>query len=563
MPFLKICLLAFLFADGLEVLPEVQTETLQEKQYVKVKRTKAKNAAEVNSEGHFTHHKLNADQTRWKASKSPTKVQEVHKLPVTFFQEDLQQEAFHKTHETRVVKESGEAPVERREPVKLSDKDGDAQELADPEDSDEDAEASQSEAVDVKDTDDFTLPPGDRTKEELQGHSDNAAVAALSTSIMRREVDKAVKHELAETVVKLWFGVDIQNGKVQHRWRKAVLVLFFLLGLALIFMLLAVVKADNVIKRVLPVGRATEPTGSELQEPSERKEAPRKELCSEGSKDLSLASLVESSLGQCAVRKPNKNDKDQKKDSDLDTVQGALRSRIQALPVSAASQVEKMLPSTGGYDVNFSKPMSSRWLLRLEAVVQEPQGESLLSPLTQRPCVLYTAHASRRVHGGMPLPVAFASQHVDFTVTLCGFPRVEIRVAGSEVNLFSTTECEFAEVLPFPCAPDHWQDFVSVHLSGAGTGSCDNHALENELRDKGTAVEFHECCLATGATVTLVGELLRSANGELTLQPLSQEQVSWKRTSWERAGLAEADDLELLEARTHVLISDDPTLLGR
>lgn len=26
----------------------------------------------------------------------------------------------------------------------------------------------------------------------------------------------------------------------------------------------------------------------------------------------------------------------------------------------------------------------------------------------------------------MPLPVAFASQHVDFTVTLCGFPRVEI-----------------------------------------------------------------------------------------------------------------------------------------
>ena len=37
----------------------------------------------------------------------------------------------------------------------------------------------------------------------------------------------------------------------------------------------------------------------------------------------------------------------------------------------------------------------------------------------------------------MPLPVAFASQHVDFTVTLCGFPRVEIRVAGSEARNFS------------------------------------------------------------------------------------------------------------------------------
>lgn len=155
-------------------------------------------------------------------------------------------------------------------------------------------------------------------------------------------------------------------------------------------MLLAVVKADNVIKSVLPgSSRSTEPSGSELQEP-ERKEVAEK---SADSKDSfkSLASLVEGSLGQCVIRKPNKEDKD----SDADMISGRLRSRIQALPVSAASQVEKMLPSAGGYDVNFSKPMSSRWLLRLEAVIQEPQdGEALLSPLTQRSCVLYTAAAS-------------------------------------------------------------------------------------------------------------------------------------------------------------------------
>lgn len=42
-----------------------------------------------------------------------------------------------------------------------------------------------------------------------------------------------------------------------------------------------------------------------------------------------------------------------------------------------------------------------------------------------------------QIFAGMPLPVAFASQHVDFTVTLCGFPRVEIRVAGSEACNFS------------------------------------------------------------------------------------------------------------------------------
>lgn len=106
-----------------------------------------------------------------------------------------------------------------------------------------------------------------------------------------------------------------------------------------------------------------------------------------------------------------------------------------------------------------------------------------------------------------------------------------------------------------------------------------------------TLLKLLNCCVLPDE-VTLVGELLRSANGELTLQPLSQEQakrnfldghrvykcggryiyiyifefetcltradkfesprvpqVSWKRTSWERAGLAEADDLELLEAR--------------
>ncbi|CAL1127335.1 unnamed protein product [Cladocopium goreaui] len=286
--------------------------------------------------------------------------------------------------------------------------------------------------IDSDGSDGFTLPRGDE-KEELQGHSDDASVAELSPSIMRREVSKTVQHQLAmEMVAKKWFDLDTHNGKVlpHHRWRKAILV-FSLLGVAVTFMLLAVVKADNVIKSVLPgSSRSTEPSGSELQEP-ERKEVAEK---SADSKDSfkSLASLVEGSLGQCVIRKPNKEDKD----SDADMISGRLRSRIQALPVSAASQVEKMLPSAGGYDVNFSKPMSSRWLLRLEAVIQEPQdGEALLSPLTQRSCVLYTAHASRKVHGGMPLPVAFASQHMDFMVTLCGTDsRVDIRVAGSEVQ---------------------------------------------------------------------------------------------------------------------------------
>lgn len=351
MRFLKICLFSFLFADGLEESkhrPRLLTE-------------------EVNARGRVSHHELERKISRSKVKqKNPGP-------PVTFFQEELEQGPLHKTNEMR-VKESGEAaefPSEHHELVKLSDKpteqDGLEEELPDPndaEETDEDQTMAQSEADSVESGEDedsdgsdgFTLPRGDE-KEELQGHSDDASVAELSPSIMRREVSKTVQHQLAmEMVAKKWFDLDTHNGKVlpHHRWRKAILV-FSLLGVAVTFMLLAVVKADNVIKSVLPgSSRSTEPSGSELQEP-ERKEVAEK---SADSKDSfkSLASLVEGSLGQCVIRKPNKEDKD----SDADMISGRLRSRIQALPVSAASQVEKMLPSAGGYDVNFSKPMSSR-----------------------------------------------------------------------------------------------------------------------------------------------------------------------------------------------------------
>jgi len=465
-------------------------------------------------------------------------------FPITFFQEESEQ-GLHQVRE-KVIHDKEGVGLEV-EVTKLSDAPDDS------EGQDEEPDDSADAAVDEdrergQDADDFTLP---RAGEEMEGHHDAAAVADVlsssPSSIMRREVHEGKGQELSsEVAARRWLGLETDlHGKALNRLqhRKTVLVFVFL-GVAALFMLLALTKADKVIKSVLShVSLSTEPVGSELQEPPEKSE-----------KDPTLASFVENTLGPCAAsRKPTKEDFDSDPGSS-----GGLRSRIEAIPVSAAAQVERLLPSAGGYDVNFSKPLSSRQLLRLEAVIDNVEGETepLLAPLTRRACVLYTANASRKVHGGMPLPVAFASQHTDFTVTLCGTPRVVIRVAGSEVNLFAAKQCEFAEVLPFPCAPDHWQDFVSAHLSAAGTGSSDNHALENELRAKGTAVEFQECCLMTGATVTLIGELMRSASGDLTLQPLSQE------VSWKKAGLGpEPDDLELLEARAHVLISDDPTLL--
>ncbi|CAE7272480.1 GBA [Symbiodinium pilosum] len=517
-----------------------------------------KAATEVSSQGRLSQHQ--AHSSHWSSrphhanSLMEVKVPQVmDDFPVTFFQEESEQGPFHPARERLHEREGSGMEVE-------------VAKLSDAPDESEDYGQEDEEAPTEDQADDFTLP---KASDELEGHQDAAAVAdVLSSSpasIMRREAHDTGSKELpAEVAAKRWLGLygDFKHSKVsgQRQLRKVVLVFVFM-GIAGLFMLLALTKADKIIRSVLShVSLSTEPTGSELQEPVDKKGSEQANGAPEAAK--ALANLLESSLGPCAAsRKLSKEDKEF--DSDTGS-SGALRSRIEALPVSAAAQVERLLPSAGGYDVTFSKPLSSRQLLRLEATIQCPgEAEPLLAPLTQRPCVLYTANASRKVHGGMPLPVAFASQHTDFVVTLRGTPRVDIRVAGSEVNLFATKECEFAEVLPFPCAPDHWQDFVSAHLSSAGTGSSDNHAMENGLRAKGTAVEFHECCLVTGATVTLIGELMRSASGELTLQPLSQEQVSWKRPSWERPGLgAETDDpLELLEARTHVLISDDPTLL--
>ncbi|CAE7355196.1 unnamed protein product [Symbiodinium sp. CCMP2592] len=508
----------------------------------RTKDTKAKHgpkaAAEVSSHGGLSHHQQARSSHRHRPDvvHSHMEVEASQNIPVTFFQEESEQGP---VHQVRVHEREGSG-VEV-EVAKLSDV-PDEMEMEAEEKSDYSEEDDGSSAEDQ--ADDFTLPKAD----EMEGHQDAAAVAdvlsASPASIMRREVhDTELPTEVA---AKRWLGLYDFHGKVsgQRHLRRVVLVFVFM-GIAVLFMLLALTKADNVIRSVLShVSLSTEPTGSELQEPVEKKDQVQTNGKTPEAATKAIANLLESSLGTCGgSRKLSREDKEF--DADLGSV-GALRSRVEAIPVSAAAQVERLLPSAGGYDVTFSKPLSSRQLLRLEAVIQtSADSEPLLAPLTRRPCVLYTANASRRVHGGMPLPVAFASQHTDFIVTLCGSPRVDIRVSGSEVNLFATRECEFAEVLPFPCAPDHWQDFVSAHLSSAGTGSSDNHAMENGLRAKGTAVEFHECCLITGATVTLIGELMRSASGDLTLQPLSQEQVSWKHPSWEKGS---GEELELLEA---------------
>lgn len=240
---------------------------------------------------------------------------------------------------------------------------------------------------------------------------------------------------------------------------------------------------------------------------------------------------------------------------------------LEEVPVSGPREVEELLPAESGYDLAFSRTLSSRKLVRIQARIEGPVegAEPLIAPITQLPCVLYLASASRKVHAGiLPLPLAYSSKQLNFTVALHDVSEGQRRdlsvcVSGAEVMLFAKHSCRFSEVLPFPCAQDRWQDFVTEHSTGNAEGK--NSGLHQELLATGAAVEFQECALVVGADVTLVGELIRSPDGVLSLHPLSQE------ASWASKQRAESTELEppdsdaLAKARSQVLVSDDPRLL--
>lgn len=240
---------------------------------------------------------------------------------------------------------------------------------------------------------------------------------------------------------------------------------------------------------------------------------------------------------------------------------------LEEVPVSAVKEIEELLPAESGYDVTFSRALSSRKLVRIQARIEGPMegADPLIAPITQLPCVLYLASASRKVHAGiLPLPLAYASKHLDFTVTLHS-PEgrnhaVSVCVSGAEVMLFAKHSCRFAEVLPFPCAQDRWQDFATENSTGTAEGK--NSSLHKELLATGAAVEFQECALVIGADVTLVGELIRSSVGLLSLHPLSEESSWSSKKRKENVELEPPDSDALAKARCQVLVSDDPRLLN-
>lgn len=254
---------------------------------------------------------------------------------------------------------------------------------------------------------------------------------------------------------------------------------------------------------------------------------------------------------------------------------GDVRPKVEALKKYSAADIERIVPSEGGYDCMFSKPISSRQLLRLEVRVEGPVpgGTPLTAPLTGRDCVLHSSSVSRQLHAGMPaVPVAFLASSIDFVVSMSDKTSVRISIAGMDVSLFDMKEGTCVEQKTFDSAPDAWQDFVLMHRPA--TPASRDWPSSSEIRADHAILEFQECTLAIGAVVTVVGELHRGADGQLSLRPWVTEKAKeivldssepW-RTSWENKGCEGKFAASKLAGkpgilRQKVLVSDDKALL--
>lgn len=260
-------------------------------------------------------------------------------------------------------------------------------------------------------------------------------------------------------------------------------------------------------------------------------------------------------------------------------LKGGTRKHVESLArCSGKDEVEKALPSTSSsksYDCAIAAASSGQ-PIRLEGMIEGPRsGDALISPLSGKKCVLYSASVARQLHEGIhPVPLAFASSSTTFTITIRDAEDLRVEIKGEDVFLFdmhagrNSTQCTFA------AAQDHWQDFVLTHRSSS-TGT--DWQSSSSLRSEKAILDFQECFLEIGAQVTVVGELVRAVDGSLSLRPCQEDEaplsagsptISASRpdrylTSWERGIGQDNSAAECSVAgRGKVLVSDDPSLFG-
>lgn len=190
---------------------------------------------------------------------------------------------------------------------------------------------------------------------------------------------------------------------------------------------------------------------------------------------------------------------------------------VAGMPIAHSRHVDKYLPKSFGYDCALSRPVSSGRALRFQVRVEGPLcGIPLTSPLSQKPCVLYSASVSQPSHAGVnPMSVAYAADSQPFTVSLLDAPDVRLEIRGEDVSLFAMSEGLLNQSASFNSVPNHWQAFALSRRLSASHHSPPASRLYNE----DPILEFEECALHVGSQLTCVGELSRREDGVLSLQP--------------------------------------------
>jgi len=188
------------------------------------------------------------------------------------------------------------------------------------------------------------------------------------------------------------------------------------------------------------------------------------------------------------------------------------KGHYESLTKDALEQLQRV---QGGYDCP-GRPLSFCQVPRFQATVLQ-QDTDITAPLAKQSCVLYQVTVSRCMHSGMPpVPLAFSSMSTSFQVAPCKRPDLRVAVDGSDVMLFDMVEGRFTYKSAFAGAPGHLQDYVLTHRSKAPGEQLQNSSA---LRTDTTPLEFQECALLVGSKVTLVGELVRDAGGDMVLKP--------------------------------------------
>merc|ERR1712232_803340 len=190
----------------------------------------------------------------------------------------------------------------------------------------------------------------------------------------------------------------------------------------------------------------------------------------------------------------------------------------QQIRVTSGADVEDMFKSqlsSLGNTAHRGSPM------RLQGKIKsEPEATQLQAPFSGRPCVIFSASTSQnRSDGVHQPPVAFNSAGIDFTIELLGSPSVTVAVHSQDVSLFDMASGRVASEQPFDEAPDAWRSFTLAHLMPRqdSASGCMAHA-DGGIVGQGP-LEFNECSLAIGSTVTCIGEITRDRTGGLHLYP--------------------------------------------